>query len=158
LARIKDEEKSARRAIGGGKGANDTSLAGFLEGIPLSLPGLTRAVKLQAKASRVGFDWNDIRAVIAKIREETSEIEAALEAGEQKGIEEEIGDLLFTVANLARHAQADPESTIRGANAKFERRFFFVQQELARKGIALGSATLNEMDVLWDVAKADEKL
>jgi phosphoribosyl-ATP pyrophosphohydrolase len=112
------------------------------------LPGLTRAVKLQTKASNVGFDWNEARLVLAKIREETDEIEAALDARESAAIAEEVGDLLFSVANLARHVEADPEAAIRRANAKFELRFRFVDDALAAKGMAPGAAALAEMETL----------
>jgi len=154
-ARIKAEESAARKAALGEGHADGGE--GLLASIPLTLPGLTRAVKLQAKASTIGFDWNDARMVIAKIREETDEIEAALDAGAPDAIAEEIGDLLFTVANLARHVQADPEGVLRQANAKFERRFGFIEETLARQGKALGAATLEEMDALWNEAKAREK-
>lgn len=159
-ARIKSEEKSAKRAAS--QAASETSQSGILEDVPLALPGLTRAIKLQTKASSVGFDWNDIRLVLDKIREETSEIEAALDLGEpdvvQDALEDEIGDLLFAVANLARHAQIDPESAIRRSNAKFERRFGFIEQSLARQGVPAGGATLDDMDALWNEAKTEENL
>jgi ATP diphosphatase len=112
---------------------------------------------LQNEASRVGFDWNDIRVVLEKIREETEEIEAALDSGEPDAVEDEIGDLLFAAANLARHAGVDPESAVRRANAKFERRFRFIERELARRGVAPGTASLAEMDALWNEAKSGEK-
>lgn len=150
-ASIKQQEKSAKAET------SPTSAEGVLSDIPVALPGLSRAVKLQAKASTVGFDWNDARSVIDKIREETGEIEAAIEAIEADAILEEIGDLLFSVANLARHAKADPEAALRVANAKFERRFRFIEQTLACEGIAPGSATLDEMEALWNKAKAREK-
>jgi ATP diphosphatase len=153
-AQIKAEEKSARKAALGPP--QDASPGGLLEAVPLALPGLTRAVKLQAKASSVGFDWNDPALVLAKIREETDEVEAAIEAGAPDAVAEEIGDLLFTVANLARHAQTDPEFAIRSANAKFERRFRFIEEELTRQGKAPAGATLAEMDALWNEAKARE--
>jgi ATP diphosphatase len=153
--RIKAEENAAKAAaVGGGDQASSASL---LDDIPLALPGLSRAVKLQNKASSVGFDWNDIRLVLDKIREETAEIEAALASAEKDAIEDEIGDLLFAVANLARHAGIDPESAVRRANAKFARRFHFIERELARQGIALGAATLAEMDELWNTAKHGER-
>ncbi|MEJ0094739.1 MAG: nucleoside triphosphate pyrophosphohydrolase [Methylocella sp.] len=159
-ARIKSEEKSAKRAAS--QAAGETSHSGILEDVPLALPGLTRAIKLQTKASSVGFDWNDIRLVLDKIREETAEIEAALDLGEldavQDALEDEIGDLLFAVANLARHAQIDPESAIRRSNAKFERRFGFIEQSLVRQGVPAGGATLDDMDALWNEAKAEENL
>ncbi len=147
--KIKQGEKSAKR--------NAEPRESLLADIPLSLPGLTRAVKLQAKASTVGFDWNNPRLVIEKIREETDEIEAALDAGDAAAITGEIGDLLFTAANLSRHVAADPEAAIRLANAKFERRFRFIEEELARDGRALGTAALEEMEALWNAAKARER-
>jgi nucleoside triphosphate diphosphatase len=150
-ARIKQEEKSAKSATG------HVPAGGVLADVPVALPGLTRAVKLQAKASTVGFDWNDARAVIEKIREETDEIEAAIAAVDADAIAEEIGDLLFSVANLARHIKADPEAAMRCANAKFERRFRFIEAALAREGIAPGVATLDKMEALWNKAKAQEK-
>jgi nucleoside triphosphate diphosphatase len=146
--KIKQDEKSAKR--------NAEPRESLLADIPLTLPGLTRAVKLQAKASTVGFDWNNPRLVIEKIREETDEIEAALDAGDAAAITGEIGDLLFTAANLSRHVTADPEAAIRLANAKFERRFRFIEEELARDGRVPGTAALEEMEALWNAAKARE--
>ncbi|QXX73910.1 nucleoside triphosphate pyrophosphohydrolase [Methylovirgula sp. HY1] len=153
---IKAQEKVARRAARG-EVADQPNAAGLLSDVPLALPGLTRAVKLQSKASTVGFDWNDPRAVLAKIREETDEIEAALATNDAVGAREEIGDLLFAVANLARHLDGDPETAIRQTNAKFERRFGFIEAELARRGIALGDADLAAMDALWNAAKLQER-
>jgi nucleoside triphosphate diphosphatase len=153
---IKAEEKAARRADRG-QTSNPADKPGLLADVPLTLPGLTRAVKLQSKASTVGFDWNDPRAVLAKIREETNEIEEALAKDDPKEICAEIGDLLFAVANLARHLNADPESAIRLTNAKFERRFAFIEAELERRGIPLGEADLTTMDSLWNEAKRHEK-
>jgi ATP diphosphatase len=146
-AKIKAEEKAAR----------PQKEQGLLGDVPVTLPGLTRAVKLQSKASTVGFDWNDPRLVLDKIREETREIEGALDAGDDAAIQDEIGDLLFAVANLARHLGADPEAAIRGTNAKFERRFSHIENEIARRGQNLGEVSLAEMDVLWNDAKAREK-
>jgi ATP diphosphatase len=128
---------------------------GALAGIPIALPALTRALKLQAKASKVGFDWNDIRAVLRKVREEADEIEAALEADPDEAAAE-VGDLLFAAANLARHLHADPETLLRQTNQKFERRFAAIERALASRGKAPQNATLAEMDALWDEAKADE--
>jgi nucleoside triphosphate diphosphatase len=154
-ARIKAEEKAAK-AAGRNAKSHEAPGSALLDDIALALPGLSRAVKLQTKASSVGFDWNDIRVVLDKIREETREIEAALESGRQDAIADEIGDLLFAVANLARHAKVDPESAIRGANAKFARRFGFIERELANQGLTLDEATLDEMDELWNAAKSVE--
>ena len=114
-------------------------------------------MKLQAKASTVGFDWNDARLVLAKIQEEALEIEAALNAGASKSeVAGEVGDLLFAVANLARHVDADPEAALRMTNAKFERRFAYIESSLEAAGGSLTEASLEEMDALWNAAKAQE--
>ena len=128
-----------------------------LDDVPLALPGLTRAVKLQTKASRVGFDWGDPRLVLAKIREEVDEIAGALDleaSARDAAVADEIGDLLFAVANLARHAGTDPEAAVRGTNAKFERRFAYIEDRLAERGSQPARSSLEEMDGLWDEAKA----
>ena len=130
---------------------------GALAGVPVAMPALTRALKLQEKAGKVGFDWNDAKAVLAKIREEIDEVEAEIDAGRLDLAEGEVGDLLFVVTNLARHLKADPEAALRGANAKFERRFGFIEAALAGQGRKPAEATLAEMDALWDEAKAREK-
>lgn len=144
--RIKGEEKAARTG-----GQKESALAG----VPVGLPALTRALKLQQKASKVGFDWNDSRAVLRKIREEADEIEAALGDGAEAAAAE-VGDLLFAAVNLARHLHADPESVLRQTNQKFERRFGSIERALAAKGKAPTDASLAEMDALWDEAKAAE--
>jgi nucleoside triphosphate diphosphatase len=146
--RIKAEERAAR---------GEPAEAGALAGVPVALPALTRALKLQNKAGAVGFDWNDPRAVLAKIREEADEIEAALDARDEAHAATEVGDLLFAVVNLARHLHADPESLVRATNRKFERRFAFIEAALAKQGRTPKDATLAEMDALWDAAKAEEK-
>jgi ATP diphosphatase len=112
---------------------------------------------LQRKASSVGFDWNDPRAVLHKIREEADEIEAALDRGDADELAAEAGDLLFALVNLARHIGADPDSALRGTNAKFERRFGYIEQQLEAQGSSLESASLTEMDALWNEAKLKEK-
>jgi len=154
--RIKGEEKdarAARRQRTGGERAET------LAGVPTGLPALARALKLQEQAGKVGFDWNDARAVLAKIREEADEIESALALGpaEHNRLAEEVGDLLFAVVNLARHAGADPETALRAANAKFERRFAAIERALAARGKSPQQSTLTEMDALWDAAKAAER-
>jgi ATP diphosphatase len=151
---IKAQERQDKRdrAEAGGSGRGKAK-AGLLADVPVTLPGLTRAVKLQSKASRVGFDWGDARLVLAKIREEIGEIEEALEGRSAEAVAGEIGDLLFAVANLARHAKADPETAVRATNAKFERRFAYIEQELAARGSSPEAATLDEMDALWNEAK-----
>jgi nucleoside triphosphate diphosphatase len=148
--RIKSEEKAERAARGK---LEDT---GALAGVPVSMPALTRALKLQAKAGKVGFDWNDPMAVLSKIREECDEIEAEIAAGDRGKATAEVGDLLFAVVNLARHLEADPEATLRAANQKFARRFGSIEQALAAQGKRPQDSTLAEMDALWDAAKAAE--
>jgi ATP diphosphatase len=114
-------------------------------------------MELQRKASTVGFDWNDPRAVLHKIREEADEIEAALDRGDVEELAAETGDLLFALVNLARHVGADPESALRGTNTKFERRFAYIERALAAKGRSLEDASLDEMDALWNEAKGAER-
>ena len=145
-----DRIKAAEREAKGGAGR-------VLDDVPLALPGLTRAVKLQQKASRVGFDWGDIRLVLAKVREEIDEIESAFDeeaTRREAAVADEIGDLLFAVANLARHAGIDPEAAVRGTNAKFERRFAYIEDRLAERHSAPARSDLEEMDGLWNEAKA----
>ncbi len=147
--RIKAEEKAE---------AKTGEAEGALAGVPLALPALTRALKLQAKAGHVGFDWRDPRAVLAKIREEAQEIEAELESADKAPAAAEVGDLLFAVVNLARHIGADPEEVLRATNRKFERRFAAIERALAERGKTPSQSTLAEMDALWDAAKAAEKV
>ena len=151
--RIKAEEKAERAARRGSEAAHKSLLASVKAG----LPALTRALELQRKASTVGFDWNDPRAVLQKIREEADEIEAALDRNDIEELADETGDLLFAVVNLARHAKTDPEMALRRTNAKFERRFAYIEGALAAQGRSLSEATLDEMDELWNEAKAKEK-
>jgi|HubBroStandDraft_6_1064221.scaffolds.fasta_scaffold215706_2 nucleoside triphosphate diphosphatase len=169
--RIKGEEKAERAARRSspasaddhgesGRGATDGSGAlgtGALAGVPKNLPALTRALKLQEKAGKVGFDWNDPQAVLAKIHEEADEIAQALASGERHEVAAETGDLLFAVVNLARHIGADPEAALRGANLKFERRFAFIEQSLAANGKTPEQSSLSEMDALWEAAKSAER-
>ena len=154
--RIKSEEKAGKNS-GKKAGKQAEAPAGALAGVPVGLPALTRALKLQQKAGKVGFDWNDPMAVLAKIREEADEIEAAIRAGERKEAGAEAGDLLFAVVNLARHLDADPEAVLRATNQKFERRFASIERALKARGKTPGDSTLAEMDALWDEAKAAEE-
>ncbi|HUZ66890.1 MAG TPA: nucleoside triphosphate pyrophosphohydrolase [Beijerinckiaceae bacterium] len=153
-AAIKAREK-AQKALESGSTPGES--AGLLADVPSALPALTRAVKLQARASTVGFDWREAAKVVDKIEEETDEIRAALKSGDKAQIEEEIGDLLFAVANLARHLDADPEACARAANAKFARRFAFIERELAARGQELEQTSLDEMEAIWIAAKRAEK-
>jgi nucleoside triphosphate diphosphatase len=152
--RIKAEEKAERAAR---RPPEEMSHKSLLSSVKAGLPALTRAMELQRKASTVGFDWNDPRAVLKKIREETDEIEAALDRNDKQELAEETGDLLFAVVNLARHVEADPESALRATNAKFERRFAYIERALEAQGRTLEQASLDEMDALWNAAKGEEK-
>src|SRR5580698_1001799 len=152
--RIKAEEKAERAARRpSGEATTDKTL---LSGVKAGQPALTRAMELQRKASSVGFDWNDPREVLRKIREEADEIEAALDQGDADELAGETGDLLFALVNLARHVGADPETALRGTNAKFERRFGYIERALAAQGRSLENASLAEMDALWNAAKREE--
>jgi len=152
--RIKAEEKVERGTAAEGA---------MLDDVPLALPALTRAVKLQKRAAEVGFDWPNLVPVLAKVDEEIAELKTAIAASEGAGernyakrVTEEFGDLLFVMANIARHLKVDPEAALRGANAKFVRRFRSIETALAKDGRTPEDATLEEMDQLWDEAKAAE--
>jgi len=130
---------------------------GLLDEVPVNLPALSRAAKLQRRAASAGFDWPHIAPVFDKLREEISELEAEItEAAGQARIQDELGDLLFAAVNIARHLKIDPESALRGANRKFERRFAYIENSLALSGKTLSGTTLAEMDALWDEAKRNE--
>ena len=131
--------------------------AGVLDGVALGLPALVRAVKLQKRAARVGFDWPSTDEVLAKMREEMAELVEARESLGPDEVVEEFGDLMFVMANLARHMQVDPEAALRAANAKFTRRFEKIEAWLAEVGKTPAMSDLAEMDALWNRAKAEDK-
>lgn len=134
------------------KGRDDS----LLDDVPRALPALLRALKLQKRAARAGFDWPETRQVLDKINEEMLELsEAVSQSDDIDHITEEMGDILFSYANLARKLKVDPEDALRGANAKFERRFRFIEQKLAERGSDPHQSTLEEMDALWNAAKKD---
>jgi MazG family protein len=152
--RIKDEERAER---------GEARASSTLDDVPVALPALTRAVKLQTGAAEVGFDWPRLAPVLAKAEEEIAELKAALDEtheakddGPAKRVVEEFGDLLFVMANLGRHLGVDPEAALRDANAKFVRRFESIEAALAKEGRKPEDATLEELDQLWDEAKAAE--
>jgi tetrapyrrole methylase family protein/MazG family protein/ATP diphosphatase len=130
---------------------------GVLDDVPTGLPALTRAVKLTKRAGRVGFDWPSTREVIAKLHEELDELQAEIQAGDAAKMREEMGDLLFVVANLARKLDVEPEDALRAANAKFVRRFHHIEARLAENGRTPEQSTLEEMDRFWDEARARDK-
>ncbi len=140
---LKAEER-ARKAQASKQGNS------ILDDVPLALPALLRAEKLQRRASSVGFDWNDAHKVIGKIAEEAKEVADAVTQAER---EEEVGDLLFVVANLARHLTVDPEAALRAANAKFTRRFHFIEAALRAADRTAAAASLDELEALWQTAK-----
>lgn len=137
--------------------AGQTGPARTLDGVALGLPALMRAVKLQKRAARVGFDWPSTDEVLAKLVEEAAELTEARAELSQDEVDEEFGDLLFVVANLGRHFGVDPEAALRRANAKFARRFAAIEDALAARGKTPALSDLAEMDALWDAAKAAEK-
>lgn len=130
---------------------------GVLDGVALGLPALTRAVKLQNRAARVGFDWPQTEQVLDKLREECAELVEARDEKSEAALTEEMGDLLFVMANLARHLKIDPEQALRAANTKFTRRFAAIEAALCAQGRRPEDSTLAEMDALWDAAKAAER-
>jgi nucleoside triphosphate diphosphatase len=137
--------------------ANDGRPSSELADVPLGLPALTRAKKLQKRAARVGFDWPNTDGVRAKIMEELNEVDAAISGGSVAEIEEEIGDLLFACVNWARHLNVEPESALRSASHKFTRRFQYIEAKLAQAGLKFENTSLARMDQLWDEAKWAEK-
>ena len=139
------------------RAAKGADRAGVLDDVPAAMPALLRAVKLTKRAARVGFDWPDFAAVLAKLREEMAELEVEIEAGDLDKAREEFGDLLFVCANLARKLDIDPEDALRATNAKFIRRFRHIERELAAQGKRPEQSSLAEMDALWDEAKGLER-
>lgn len=141
---IKQHERDARRQ------------GGVLDDVPLALPALSRAAKLQRRAARVGFDWAEWSQVLTKLDEERDEVIEAVAAGNAEAIAEEVGDLLFVCVNLARHLGVDPEGALRASNRKFERRFAFIENALQAQGRRPEDASLEQMDTLWSAAKRAE--
>ncbi len=129
----------------------------ILDDVPMVLPGLARAEKLAKRAAQVGFDWPDQASVLGKVEEELAEVSAAMEAGSKAELQEELGDLLFAVANLARQCGVDAEAALRDANAKFTRRFHHVERRAAEDGIALDQAGLERLDGYWNEIRASDK-
>ncbi|MDJ0994299.1 MAG: nucleoside triphosphate pyrophosphohydrolase [Dinoroseobacter sp.] len=129
--------------------------SGVLDGVAQGLPALMRALKLQKRAARVGFDWTEIEDVLSKLREEADELAAARDSADKDHITEEFGDFLFVAVNLARHLDVEPEAALRAANSKFTRRFAHIEAELAKEGTRPADSTLEVMDALWNDAKAN---
>lgn len=151
-----DAIKAEERRLKAEQGRPEAIETGLLADVPVTLPALTRGVKLQKKAAKVGFDWPDISGVVAKIHEELAEVEAEIASGDQAALESEIGDLLFAVTNLARHSGIDPEVALRGTNQRFTSRFKAVEQQVEQQG-GWQQATPESMEAAWQVAKREEK-
>jgi ATP diphosphatase len=150
--RIKAQERVAKR-----NGQLPAEPESVLDAVPVGLPALTRSVKLQDQAAKIGFDWPTLKPVLDKLKEEIAELEAEVESGDQDAIAEEYGDMLFVLSNVARHLKLDPEASLRAANEKFSRRFRHVEARLRDDGRPPSAVSLDEMDVWWNEAKAAEK-
>lgn len=152
--KIKAEEKAEKRAARLARGHDPEDHGkGFLDGVPVALPALTRALKLQEKAARVGFDWKEAGPILDKIEEEIGELRQALAAGDRAEMQDEFGDVLFALVNFGRHLKIDAEAALAGTNEKFRRRFHHVERSLNESGGSLEAATLDEMEQLWQQAK-----
>jgi len=155
--RTASEQALAWEAIKAEERAAKAETVSLLDDVPAALPALMRAAKLSRRAARVGFVWPSAKEIFAKLREEMAELEAEIEAGDRSRAADELGDVLFVCANLARELDIDPEAALRGSNAKFVRRFKFIEAALAARGSSPEESTLEEMDALWDEAKAKER-
>jgi ATP diphosphatase len=152
--KIKAEEKALKRRARLARGMMPEDHGkGFLDGVPVALPALTRALKLQEKAARVGFDWSEAAPILDKIEEEIGELREAMAAADTAAVKDEFGDLLFALVNLGRHLKLDAEAALAGTNDKFRRRFHHVERALEASGGSLEDATLDEMEALWQQAK-----
>ncbi|UCI05766.1 nucleoside triphosphate pyrophosphohydrolase [Mesorhizobium sp. B1-1-8] len=153
--KIKAAEKADKRnsRIARGLDPEDNG-SGYLDSVPVALPALTRALKLQEKAARVGFDWSEAASILDKIEEEIGELREALANGDAAPIKDEFGDMLFAVVNLGRHLKLDAEAALSGTNDKFRSRFHYVERELVASGSSPEKATLDEMEALWQQAKS----
>ncbi|MBZ9916426.1 MULTISPECIES: nucleoside triphosphate pyrophosphohydrolase [unclassified Mesorhizobium] len=153
--KIKAQEKAEKRSARLARGLDpEDNGKGFLDSVPVALPALTRALKLQEKAARVGFDWSEAAPILDKIEEEIRELREALAKGQTAEIKDEFGDMLFAVVNLGRHLKLDSEAALSGTNEKFRSRFHYVEQALEKSGSSLEKADLDEMEALWQEAKS----
>ncbi|RUW72608.1 MULTISPECIES: nucleoside triphosphate pyrophosphohydrolase [unclassified Mesorhizobium] len=152
--KIKAVEKAEKRSARLARGLDpEDNGKGFLDSVPVALPALTRALKLQEKAARVGFDWSEAAPILDKIEEEIGELREALAKGDAAPIKDEFGDMLFAIVNLGRHLKLDAEAALSGTNEKFRTRFHYVERALEASGNTLEKATLDEMEALWQQAK-----
>lgn len=151
--KIKAREKTERRAAKIAAGIAADEPTGLLDSVPLPLPALTRALKLQEKAATVGFDWSEAAPILDKIEEEIGELRQAMAAGDHAASEDEFGDVLFALVNLGRKLKLDPEKALAGTNHKFSKRFRFIEKTLEERGKSLADASLDEMEAIWQAAK-----
>ena len=149
---IKEQERKLK-GLSESSVKQDSAEASVLSDIPISMPALERALKIQKRAARVGFDWDSLAPVIAKLKEELLEVEEAVAANDANAIAEEIGDLLFAIVNVSRHADVEPESALRNANLKFEKRFGYVESQIKSENRTIADSTLHEMEEYWEQAK-----
>jgi ATP diphosphatase len=154
---IKQAEKRERIERRVSRGISEDFKAGYLGSVQRSFPALTEALKLQERAAKVGFDWSAPEPILDKIEEEIGELRVALKEGDQQKVSDELGDLIFAVANIGRHVNADPEQALRGTNTKFRRRFNYIETTLQAEGETLEAATLERMEEIWQAAKAIER-
>jgi nucleoside triphosphate diphosphatase len=152
--RIKAEEKAEKRQTRLARGDDPEDHGkGYLDSVPVALPALTRALKLQEKAAHVGFDWKEAKPILDKIEEEIGELREAVEKSDNAAVADEFGDVLFALVNFGRHLKIDAETALRGTNEKFRTRLHRVERELEASGSGLEQATLDEMETLWQQAK-----
>jgi len=149
-----EADKAKKRAA---QAESEKRAPSVLDGVNTALPAMSRALKLQQRAARVGFDWENASDTIAKLREETDELAVEIKAGRGDAMEDELGDVFFVLVNLARHLNVDPERALRRTNQKFERRFQHIEKSLTAKGVKIQEASLDEMEALWQEAKIGEK-
>ncbi|MGI9523831.1 MAG: nucleoside triphosphate pyrophosphohydrolase [Hyphomicrobiaceae bacterium] len=156
-SKAKEREEKSRQRGRGNQLLDDRQHLSLLDGVPNNLPSLTRALKLQNRAAKVGFDWPSLSEVFDKLSEELAELKDAIARGDRSDIHEEFGDLIFVLANVARHLNVDPESSLRDTNQKFTRRFQRVESWLGERGRSPQDSSLEEMDALWNAAKKEER-
>ncbi|TPW31342.1 nucleoside triphosphate pyrophosphohydrolase [Pararhizobium mangrovi] len=154
---IKAEERAERQRRRAASGQPEKEEAGLLDGVSRGQPALSEALDLQKKASKVGFDWGDAERVLDKVEEEIAELREAMSAGRTEAVADELGDLVFALVNLGRHRNVEPEMALRDTNAKFRRRFAFIEKSLADAGSSAEEASLDAMEALWQKAKLTER-
>lgn len=149
----KSQEQEKRQTGKNGPSSSDDDFESVLDTVPAAMPAIMRASKLQAKASKEGFDWDELKPVLEKLREEIAEFEEAIEQNDAQAINNELGDILFTTVNIARHVNVEPETALRSANQRFSARFRWIEKELSTTGLKVSALSAPELDQLWEKAK-----